>query len=285
RAVKRRLEARAKLASFVARIRETFPDLKFSRAKLFDEGHDNSAVILDATWVFRFPKHEASRISFPYELRLLEALKQNTSVAVPDYRYVAPGSAFGGYRMLPGDVMRPSRFQALGRTDQEAVLLQIADLLSAIHALPPALLQRPDGSIPSYWVDPRFSHGWFQERKELFASVVDPDLVDAMARFYELPSPKDPPSKLIHGDIQENHILLPKGGRQIGVIDFDLRLGAPAWDFGALWAWGDWAPRFVFQHYAFAAEDPDLLERSRLQSVRYWVERLYWRIQGADTHL
>src|SRR5690606_27506483 len=101
----------------------------------------------------------------------------------------------------------------------------------------------------------------------------------------ELPSPKDPPSKLIHGDIQENHILLPKGGRQIGVIDFDLRLGDPAWDFGALWAWGDWAPRFVFQHYAFAAEDPDLLERSRLQSVRYWVERLYWRIQGADTHL
>lgn len=285
RSVRARLEHRAKLASLVARIRTTFPELQFDQAKLFDLGFDHAVVILDGALVFRFPRQSANQVNFIYELRLLAELKRRTTVAIPDYLYIAPGDAFGGYPLLDGEVMRPTRFQGLDRPAQEAVLLQIAELLGVLHALPATLLQRPDGSIPSYWADHRFSDGRFAERREVLAKAVDGGLINAIERFYEIPVPKPPTLRLVHTDIQEDHILLAPDGRSIGVIDFDAGLGDPAWDFASLWAWGDWAPPFIFEHYAMAAEDPGLLERSRLQSVRYWIERLYWRVMGANTHL
>jgi len=285
RQLKDAVKRRATVRRLTAQIRKEFPDLEFKHARLFDEGHDHEVLILDKTWAFRFPRFDDYRENLPYEVRILREIKEKTSANIPDYTLVAKGDAFGGYRLVDGRPLRPEVFRKLDRPTQEIVAREIAEVLRAIHSTPPELLKRPDGSSRYCGEDPRFSDGRFEERKAALLAATSVDLVDKIERFYATPDPAPPRSTLIHSDFQEDHILLAPDGHSIGVIDFsDTAIGDPAWDFGMLWAYGDWVPAYVIKHYGLAEDDASFLLRSRRQSARYWIDRLYWRTQGHDVH-
>lgn len=289
RRMKADYETRAEL---VGRIRSALPDFAVRRTKLIDDGFDHAVLIVDGEWVFRFPRDGDYRENLHYEARLLAALQGETSVSCPVYSHLVrgpddtpthPAIEFGAYRMIAGREMYPEVFAKLSREAQEAVLTQLAEALSAIHGLSPELITRPDGRTPQMLQAPRFTDAeYIHERLEMLAPQVDPGLQDEIARFYEA-SPKrfSASRRLLHSDVTYRHLFLKPDGRSLALIDFgEAAVGDPAWDFAALWGYGDWAPRFVLERYAFADEEPGILERSRFQYAHHLIDCLWWPASG-----
>jgi len=270
------------LNALVGRIRSAFPDLAFETARLSPTGEDHAVVILDEAWAFRFPRTLEQAGWFQAEVGLLRALAGRTSIATPDYRYLAPDGAFGGYALIHGEEMSLRAFAAMPRADQEAILVQLADFLSSLHTLPAHLLTRTDGvrRTNADWAREAVSQ-YFERTRAVIAPHAPAGLIDRLDRFHDAYLARVwPCNAVIHGDLREAHLLMaPGGARLVGVIDFgDAVVGDPAYDFGVLWMLGDWALAFAVERYARA--DDRLLERSRWSFVRYATGRLARALKG-----
>ncbi|MGY5855969.1 MAG: hypothetical protein RTS72_05165, partial [Candidatus Thorarchaeota archaeon] len=64
-----------------------FPEFRGARMKLLDEGWDFQVFEVDAGWLFRFPKREASVAKLNMEHKLLSGLREWVSLPVPNYEY------------------------------------------------------------------------------------------------------------------------------------------------------------------------------------------------------
>ena len=276
-------------AALAARVRAAFPDLPFSRAALIEKGEDHQVVVLDDRYVFRFPRFSHHPTGLRLELAALGALKGRCELPMPDYRYVAPEGAFAGYEMIDGVELPPERFAALDRQAQERVLDQVADFLSAMHSLTTRDIETRLGETPKEWPSggsPADQAADVRKRRRGHIERAFPELLpivdDFLARFEQSPGGAE---RWTHSDVTCDHLLLsPAGDRLAGVIDFgDVEIGDPAYDFGYLRSYGDWAPAHVFARYAFRDEDPGLLQRSHWQHVRYRIARLGEAIEkGGD---
>ena len=268
---------RPPLAGLVKRIRAEFPALEFDRARLNDNGEDHAVVVLDDTWVFRFPRNAQAASYAAGERRLLALLNAASDVATPRYQYVSEAGDFGGYRMIVGRELRTDVFAGLARELQERVLDQIGGFLSVLHELPPELITGSDGTDgPGWWTGVDYARR-YRERRPTFAAALSSGLLAAADRFFEaLPEAVDgAPMTLTHSDFTDDHILLaPSGDRLAGVIDFtDAQLGDPAFDFTFLWAYGDWAPARAASRYLAGVDADAILTRSHWWYVRYAIDQ------------
>jgi aminoglycoside phosphotransferase (APT) family kinase protein len=81
---------------------------------------------------------------------------------------------------------------------------------------------------------------------------------------------------MVHGDIDDHHVLLDRRTAKLGIIDFgDAALGDPAADFAFLFSLPPWAAEHALARYAFLAGDPGLPERAMSHSVRFAIGRLW----------
>ena len=270
----------ALLAKLTAQVRGAFPGLEFSHAALNQKGEDHHVLMLDQRYAFRFPRHSNHPTGLKFELAVLAALKGQCPLPMPDYRYVSPAGDFAGYEMIDGVELTPPRFAALERRAQERVLAQVAEFLSAMHGLALDDVIARLGAEPDPWphagtpVDAA-ADGRARRLGPIARDI--PDLAALVDDFYtRLALRPAAPVRLTHSDVTADHLMLaPSRDRLAGVIDFgDAELGDPAYDFGYLWSYGDWAPAFVFERYALRDGDPGLLERSRWNYVRYRISRL-----------
>ena len=83
-----------------------FPEFRGTRMELLDEGWDFQVFEVDAGWLFRFPKREASVAKLNMERKLLSGLGEWVSLPVPSYDYFCEAHEssirpFAGYRKLP----------------------------------------------------------------------------------------------------------------------------------------------------------------------------------------
>ena len=267
-------------AVLVARVRAAFPDLAFSRAALVEKGEDHLVLALDERYVFRFPRFSRHPTGLKLELAVLSALQGRCALPMPDYRYVAPSADFAGYEMIEGVELTPERFAALGRAAQERVLDQVADFLSAMHGLTLAEVEAGLGETPKEWPSggsPADQVADVRQRRQVHIARAFPQLLPIVDGFLDRFERSDAGAqRWTHSDVTCDHLLLsPAGDRLAGIIDFgDVEIGDPAYDFGYLCSYGDWAPAHVFARYAFRDIDPGLLQRSHWQHARYRIARL-----------
>jgi aminoglycoside 2''-phosphotransferase len=285
RRVKRSLDrierARKIRRSCIESIRAAFPEIRFKRVELILSGFDHVVVVLDDAWVFRFPQTEFYRANLTREVAILRVLSASACVRIPDYRHVAPSNAFGGYALVRGRELTPRLFHSLDRDAQCSALRQISGFLGAMHGLPPSLLEGPDGTGQGWLEHQRFS----RSELEGCSDSLDGWSKDALKRFFRVHGQAPQGRQCVtHTALKPDHVLLSRQDGRVGIIDFaDVALGDPAWDFAIIGSYDDWVCPYMIEHYAFAAEDPDLLERSRQQAVRFWGRRLYRRVQGINT--
>ena len=268
--------ARAMLPGYLDQIRDDFPEFHFQEARLVDSGLENIVVVLDDSWIFRFPRSQARRLAFAHELQLLMLLRQRTDIALPDYRYIASGARFGGYPMLEGDPLSPERFHALDPAGQRRVLDQFVDFLSALHGLSPTGVL--DGVRPRHTgAKNEFVAAYFERQRGPLAHKLGRNLVRRIDRFYAAYAQPEPhPERMVHGDIDDHHVLLDGRTGKLGIIDFgDAALGDPATDFAFLFSLPHWATQHALARYAFLADDPGLPERAMSHSVRFAVSRVW----------
>lgn len=182
-----------------------------------DDGWDYKVLILEDTWVVRWPRHRLAVEEIEKEVELLAVLAPLLPVAVPQFEYVSREPWLVAYRLIRGE--------PLVAEDPDGVRA----FLDALHAVDAETVPapRPD---------------WLEEYRKLadeFRHVVlpllDPDersRGEALLAETETLAGFEP--ALTHSDLGPEHLLV-REGKLAGVIDWgDARIGDPALDYAWL---------------------------------------------------
>ena len=286
RTIKHNWDDQRECIPFIREIEKKLPKLKINQTQLIKCGFDHIVLIINGQKVFRFPRNEKYRAKLLVEHRVLGELPKHCGVAVPRYDFVDAKGLFGCYSLIPGHELRPEIFQRLDRNEQKAILLALSAFLNSLHTLRTSLVDTEEGMNGRAWEDQRFSNGEFEIRKQHISTAIEADTFSKLERFfarYGRPGREHITSCVVHGDMVSNHVLLSQD-RNVGVIDFsELTVGDPAWDLAVIGSYTDWATSFLVERSPYANEDKTLLARCHRQAVRYWTERLYWKIEGRYT--
>ena len=276
RSAKALVDEKTVLPIYVDMVRTAFPEIRFEQARWITHGFSNIVLVLDETWIIRFPRHENRRIALIHEIELLETLRSQTTVKLPHYTLVASEARFAGYRMIAGAELTARFFTALPRADQESLGLQLGGLLSALHAQPESFAMR-QGRLRGNDDGQAISAQYFAEIRTALIRRLDPALTLRLDRLYtRFAHTKAERQCLVHSDIDDDHLLWDADNKTPGLIDFgEAALGDPAADFALFATYPAWFAPFVLDHYAFG-DDGDFLERARLYGARRLVERLWY---------
>lgn len=233
-----------------------FPSLAVETVAYLHEGWDNTAYLVNGRWIFRFPKRQSRKIWLESELQVLEWLSgQRLPVEVPAPVYVGEPSSlypcgFMGYEKIDGiqgdqiDVSVVNRIESARR---------LGELLTIMHAFD-AQEAESRGVLAFEWP----LRDELAETAAMYDSVYPtlPEALKPLCRPYlegscEIPDVSRPRRCLVHGDLEDEHLLLGERGCVTGIIDWgDCGISDPATDFRGLYAWlGEGFVRDVLAHY------------------------------------
>lgn len=274
----------------LGKIAEHFPELRYERAQLNQQGWDNYVIILDDRLVFRFPRNAYRAERFQVELKLLDHLKDRSPLPVPDYSYLPDDKSFGGYPLINGRPLRRSTVARFNRYQKYALAEVLGDFLSELHALPVELaatwgIQEEPGG---YWWSQANAARMFTEMQVLLfpkLNVGERSFLDDHFTGY-LGLSFDFDKAVVHSDFLPEHILVdPETKRVAGIIDFaDAEVSDPAVDFSFMWAYGQRFVEDMLGHYRFSV-DPDFLERSKFPPRVHSAVHMLEILQGVEIPL
>lgn len=219
-----------------------FPELTPVTASCLGEGCDSVALLVNDTWVFRFPKRSDVEAQLAIEAALLPEIAPRLPIEIPRFVFHGrPGDHFPrrfvGYRRIAGA-------PAIGLDPSELGVQDIARLghfLASLHGTPLDLArlsgvpEQPLGAV-------------LDELRE--DAIGDLEQVRKVApdapydQWRELlgatPTVSETAAVLAHNDLAAEHILFDaKTKRVTGVIDWsDVAITAPEADFAGFWHWG-----------------------------------------------
>ncbi len=223
-------------------MRTALPNADTSRATIVGNGWDVIAWRVpapDGDWLLRVPRLAEARPTIEAQHRLAVTL-DGTGLPMPrEPRLLrgADGAVVAGlYRYVDGEVARVS-----GRAARQRLATSIADFLSTLHALDPAIGERC-GATPSVpWRDT------YQPMIERCASMLAPATaawVRATGSRLEQASRTMVPLTLLHADLKPEHVLVDGEQRILAVLDFEgVQVSDPARDFSRLIQ--NWDPAFA----------------------------------------
>jgi aminoglycoside phosphotransferase (APT) family kinase protein len=217
-------------------IARQFPELAPATITPLGAGWDNTAYLVNDTWVFRFPRRLIAVQLLRNETALLPALASHLPLPIPlpcyygepDERYPW---CFAGYRKLPGDTACRA---GLDESQRAAAATPIARFLRALHSFPAEIaMQHGAGRDQLARLSVTRRRPQLLERLQ---ELKDKGLI-ADARPWEWIA-RDAPvdwmpgdAMLVHGDFYFRHLLVDAAGAPCGVIDWgDIHLGDPAVD-------------------------------------------------------
>jgi aminoglycoside 2''-phosphotransferase len=231
--------------------------------ELLNEGWDFQVFEVDAGWLFRFPKHEASVAKLHMERELFLGLGEWVSLPVPSYEYFCEShesslQPFAGYRKLPGTGGDTSKM-----VDRQRVARQLGIFLTGLHTYP--VDKAREAGVPE--AHDLVAH-WRDKSREQLRGLNGLNVnLGLLRRYLENDTPVSfhgSPS-LVHNDLWAEHILVDTcSGGVSGVIDWgDAAIGDPAIDFACLYTWyGESWLENVLAHYT-GKLDAEVISRSR----------------------
>jgi aminoglycoside phosphotransferase (APT) family kinase protein len=219
-----------------------FPAVAASRVELLATGWDNTAFLVDARWLFRFPRREVALPGIRREIALLPWLAGRLPLAVPAPEFIGEQSEAFGWPFWGARLIEGKELPEAGLPDERrgGVARSVGEFLGALHdpALAAAAIERAGGDLPT---DP-MRRGSPARRAQLARPVldrlasdaglhVDPEIDRLLDRAASAPDPAPAELVLTHGDLHPRHVLVDDAGAAAGVIDWgDVCLADPAVD-------------------------------------------------------
>lgn len=224
-------------------IASQFPELIPVSVSHLGEGCDSIAMLVNDSWVFRFPKSVEVEQQLAMEARLLPVLADRLPLPIPRFHFHGqPGAHFPrrfvGYPRLPG--VPAIGFEAGAvRSDEIA---RFGEFLAALHATELEVARACGVPVDNLDESLDELRGDALEGLE-HAARVEPDAPVARWRAFITNQPDVvSPGTLVlaHNDLAAEHILIdPEDGRLTGVIDWsDAAITCPEVDFAGLFHWG-----------------------------------------------
>ncbi|MCA9655313.1 MAG: phosphotransferase [Myxococcales bacterium] len=219
-------------AEALALVAAAHPSLSASRIEALGEGWDNTAYLVDDTWVFRFPRRQIAVELIEIESRVLPAIAGRLPLPIPVPELLGEPSEsfpwpFSGYRRLHG---RTADRAALDPTRKAALAEPLAEFLAALHAVDGRATGAPVDTLArtnTERVVPVVRSGL---EAAVAAGLID-DLRPYEPLLAQVHGPLPPRAVLVHADLYVRHVLVDDASRACGVIDWgDVHLGHPGLD-------------------------------------------------------
>jgi aminoglycoside phosphotransferase (APT) family kinase protein len=265
-------------------IRSQFPALALETIAPFGSGWDNSAFLVDDTWVFRFPRREVAVALLDTEARVLPALAPHLSLPIPIPSLIGKPSdlfpwPFTAYRLLAGRTACGARLTLDEREQAAPILGKFLRELHDVHLdveLPHDTIARTD--ITKRLPDLRARLDVLRER-----GLADPAPLLGLLDGGIPPATMQP--KPVHGDLYARHLLVDEMRALSGVIDWgDVHRGDPGVDLAIRWLLLPPAARRAFD-LAYGAIDERTLRLSRLRALVHAVATTWFGESISDRDL
>jgi aminoglycoside 2''-phosphotransferase len=264
----------ARAAVLLRRVQALYPYLGTETVRLIDEGAFNELLVVDETYIFRFPRTADGVQRLRSELVVLRALQGHLSLPIPAPLFVSPnmhevGPAFIGYEMIPGEPLRQHLAALTKKREIRHLADQLAAFLRELHAFP---IQEVRSDLPVHDRSRRSSLPAVYEsiRRDLHPLMHDKAraaVADQFDVFLSDPPGPDYALAIKHGDLGPGNILFDAGARTVsGIVDWgSTGLDDPAFDVGSVSLWGAFylGEAFVERFHASYGVTPSLLGRAR----------------------
>jgi len=236
-----------KTGHYLAQIDRFYPNFHIESARLSLSGQYNDILIVNKTWIFRFPKYEESIQTFEVEMAVLQAIQQHVSLRIPNPQMHSQGTSrvgevFSGYQLISGEPLWRDRYNAIRSEDaRDGLAGQAARFLRRLHSIPSTILpaETPAGDKPGEW------QRMYADIQHLLFPSMQADARQQVAAhfetFLETTSLQQFEPCLRHGDFGPSNILYdPIELRITGIIDFaSVALGDPAVDIASASTYGE----------------------------------------------
>ena len=271
--------------AYMQTIRQAYPDLRFTTARLNTQGQNNHVLILDGQTIFRFPKYPHLVEGLKIEVDILRGARAYLPLPIPNPEFLhLEAQAFLGYRRLPGVPLQRAVFQEIkNEKTLDGLANQLAGFLKALHNLPAR--QAIQRELPLYETRQEYQDMFARTQEKLF-SFMRPDARQWATNHFETFLGKASNFEyypvLRHGDFGTSNLLFDaKRQRITGVVDFSSTgLGDPAVDFaGLLSSYGE---GFLMRCVRTYPELEGLLPRVRFFRGVFALEEALFGIENGD---
>jgi aminoglycoside phosphotransferase (APT) family kinase protein len=264
-------QARALLAA-------QFPALALETIEPFGQGWDNVALLVDRTWVVRFPRRSPAAGWMRAEIAALPIIAPRLGVAVPLPELIGEPSAdypwpFAGYRLLPGTTACRVDLDAPARA---ALAAPIGRALRALHGMPATAWE--GRGIPSDDIK-RLDRALRLAKAHAGAPAAAAALPGAPAAALLVTAAEAAAAQareprricLVHGDLYARHLLLDAEAGLCGIIDWgDTHIGDPAIDLALAYTVLPAGARSAFWS-AYGAVDAPTRALARLRAIVHTI--------------
>jgi aminoglycoside phosphotransferase (APT) family kinase protein len=243
-----------------ALVADQFPALVPVDIRPLGKGWDNTAFLVNGTWVFRFPRRRVAVPLLEREVRLLPAVAPTVPLAIPVPELVGkPGGAypwpFAGYRYLRGQTASAAPLPDSARS---AMAEPLGEFLRQLHAFPTdraAALGAPGDELGRTDVPMRIVKARASLAELERAGVLPAEEQRRLDKLIDSqPAAEPAPPVLVHGDLYVLHLLV-EGTRLSAVIDWgDIHLGHPGVDLAVGFSFLPTSARAAFRA-AYGAVD------------------------------
>jgi aminoglycoside 2''-phosphotransferase len=226
-------------AEYIGKIRSRCPQIDISKVEYnLGDGTYNDIVVVNDTYVFKFPRYDWSVAFLDNEAKVINFLREYVTVPLPIQEPL--GRDMIKCNLMKGkQVFRNSLLQMDGKS-QESIAEQIGSFLKKLHSIPikdvenRAIGDYPYSECQDEWLT-RFEEikrkvfpYCSSYTKECINQIFSPLEEDDEFMVYK--------PVLIHGDMSPCHLFIDERTKKLtGVIGFGLSgLGDPAYDLGTL---------------------------------------------------
>ncbi len=254
------------------RIVTEFPEIYWKKSIYINHGWDHEVIILDDKYVFRFPNSSKYLEIFKDEPNLLKLIASKCEVEVPIYHFIARDKSFGGCTFIKGKELRAKILYKLSKKQQESIVKQLANFLTALHSIPTSELKPYRLEVENLLDDiVQLKH---RVKKFLQEVLSDKDYNTALNILQDTEDiySNNTPFVLVHDDLYGSNIHWNEEKDLIGIIDFSDRiLGDPAHDFARFFEYGEDFVDRIYEIYS-GPKDNNLLKRAKLYYKKLGVE-------------
>lgn len=183
------------------------------------QGDEHRVIEVNNAWIFRFAKSHDVQQHMSIEVKLLKALENKITCAIPKVTYYFPEAYCLGYKKIPGVPLAATVYAELTEIQKKQFADDFAQFLYELHISSGLAEAQKIGLAPAEWP---LKPNVLQAR--LSKVLTDKSLQELFAQFmkeYQRTINTEQRLMVVHNDLHADNILIdPMTKKLSGIIDF-----------------------------------------------------------------
>ncbi|HPL92983.1 MAG TPA: aminoglycoside phosphotransferase family protein [bacterium] len=242
------------------KIKKSFPNFKYTSAKILKSGFDHDILLIDKKLIFRFPKSKEYTKLLADEISLLKYLNKKISVNIPQYEIIDKKYQFAAYPIISGKPLNPAYLKQLSSKEKSLLLKQISEFLSDLHKIPIKSLKKYHLAAKTDKTQMFFR----QLKQQIFPKLTEKEqvLLEKFKADWQKYVEPVTTVTLTHNDLSPDNIFWDSPQQKLGIIDFsDRKITDPAHDFAPFLEFGENFVKTIYKNYQ-GKKDATMLKRA-----------------------